>query len=274
MPASPRTNRTNRAGPETCGRSERVGSGRGSGAGCGQYRPAMRVVELWRFPVKSTGGERLLDAEIGELGIAGDRGWGLVDVDTGKVLTARRAPELLQASSRIVGGEVVVTLPDGREVGEGDADALSSWLGRSVELRPAGDEGGVFETPMDVETESDWVSWQGPPGAWHDSTRTRVSLVSQSTLRDWDVRRFRTNVIVDGAGEDDLVGATIGIGDARFDVTKQVDRCVMVTRPQPGLERDLDVLKRVNAERDGFLAIGCLVVSPGVVAVGDEVTRR
>ena len=39
----------------------------------------MRVLELWRYPIKSIGGERLDVAEVAEFGIVGDRGWGLVD---------------------------------------------------------------------------------------------------------------------------------------------------------------------------------------------------
>ncbi|MEM9747679.1 MAG: MOSC N-terminal beta barrel domain-containing protein [Actinomycetota bacterium] len=230
----------------------------------------MRVTEIWRFPVKSIGGERLLDADVDELGIVGDRGWGLVDLTTGNVLTARRCPPLLMAAARVVGGEVVITLPDGTELGEGDDAALSGWLERDVELRSAGDEGGVYENPMNAEAETDWVSWQGPGGAWHDSSRSRVSVVSSDSLRDWDVRRFRTNVVVDGAGEDEFVGRSVRLGEVRLDVVKRIDRCVMVTRPQPGLDRDLDVLKTVNAERESYLSIGCLVSSPGVVAVGDQ----
>lgn len=235
----------------------------------------MRVTEIWRFPVKSMGGETLLGADLTDLGVAGDRGWSIYDVDTGNTLTARRCPDLLFASARVVDGEVVVRLPDDTEVGQGDDAALSDWLGRPVELRSAGDHnlevGGTYEVPLDVENDAEWVSWQGPGGAFHDSTRSRVSLVSEITLRDWDRRRFRTNIITDGAGEDDFVGSAISIGDARLDVTKQIDRCVMVTRPQPDLERDLECLKTINAERATFLAIGCLVTAPGSIALGDEV---
>lgn len=237
----------------------------------------MRVTEIWRFPVKSIGGETLLSADVGDLGIEGDRGWSLFDVETGTTLTARRTPALLFASARVVEGDVVITLPDGSEVGEGDDAALSSWLGHDVELRSAGahnlDVGGTYEVPLDVENDANWVSWQGPGGAFHDSGKSRVSLVSESSLRDWDRRRFRTNVIVDGSREDDFVGGHISIGDVRLDVRKQIDRCVMVTRPQPDLERDLDVLKTINAERATFLAIGCLVATPGTIAIGSDVTR-
>ena len=110
------------------------------------------------------GGEVLLDADVTELGVDGDRRWSLYDVSTGNTLTARRAPSLLSASARVVDGEVVVTLPDGSQVGDGDDGALSTWLGREVELRRADhhpDVGGVYEAPMDVENDADWVSWQG-----------------------------------------------------------------------------------------------------------------
>ena len=33
----------------------------------------MFIKEIWRYPVKSMAGERILNAEMGELGVAGDR---------------------------------------------------------------------------------------------------------------------------------------------------------------------------------------------------------
>ena len=57
-----------------------------------------------------------------------------------------------------------------------------------------------------------------------------------------------------------------------LDVIKPIDRCVMTTRPQPGgIERDLDVLRTINAERQSWLGVGALVVEAGTLAVGDEV---
>ncbi|MEM1331821.1 MAG: MOSC N-terminal beta barrel domain-containing protein [Actinomycetota bacterium] len=234
----------------------------------------MRITELWRYPVKSMGGESLLDVEVDELGLSGDRGWGVFDLETGLTLTGRRTPELLMASSRLADGELVITLPDGTEVGDGDHDALSAWLGRDVELRAAGGAPGRFENPMNVVDETDWIEWDGPDGTFHDSSRSRFTLISTASLREWDLRRFRTNVVVDGSGEDELVGTRIGLGGADgvlADVTKRVDRCVMVTRPQPGLERDRSVLTTLRDESDLCLSVGCLVARPGRLALGADV---
>jgi hypothetical protein len=46
----------------------------------------------------------------------------------------------------------------------------------------------------------------------------------------------------------------------------------MVTRPQGnGLDRNLDVLKTINHDRAGNLAIGALVIEPGVIKLGQPV---
>ena len=53
----------------------------------------MFVKEIWRYPVKSMAGERILHAEVGELGIAGDR-MILVHVG-GRLVTSRTHHRLL-----------------------------------------------------------------------------------------------------------------------------------------------------------------------------------
>jgi uncharacterized protein YcbX len=233
----------------------------------------VRVAELWRYPVLSLQGELLDGAAVG---IVGDRAYAIFDLDTGLGLTARRVPELLFASARLVAPDrpPEITLPDG-SIACGDT-ALSHWLGRRVALRAAADvEERRYENPLDAEHDADWVVFDGAPGPFHDSARTRVSLVSTGTLGAWDRRRFRANVLLDGEGEDELVGSQITIGDATLDIVKRLLRCVITTRPQPdGIERDLDVFKTINRERAGCLAIGALVAQPGTMAVGDEVARR
>ena len=247
----------------------------------------MRVLELWRYPVKSLGGEQLDATVVGEAGLVGDRAWGIHHADTDTVLTARRAPELLFATARMVAdgaasadaasATVVITLPDGRgEVSSADPDVdarLSDWLGRSVTLVRPGRQGATYENPMD-ENESDWIQWQGPAWSFHDSTKSMLSIVGRDTLGERDVRRFRTNVVIEGGGEDALIGSKATLGSSLLSVTKAIDRCVMVTRPQPGLERDLGVLRSIIRERQNLLSVGAMVLSAGPVAVGDEFQQK
>src|SRR3712207_4682071 len=179
----------------------------------------MRVLELWRYPVKSLQGERLTEAAIDALGIAGDRRWALFDRDTGLGLTARRVPELLFGSARVRDdGGVEVVLPDGTVTT--DEQVLSAWLGRRVELRSADDRGEAaptYEAPVDedVPDPTEWLQWEGAPGPFHDSPRIRLSMVSTGTLGTWDRRRFRANVVLDGAGEDAFRGQELELGSAR-----------------------------------------------------------
>ena len=236
----------------------------------------MRVAELWRYPVKSLQGERLAGVEAGPEGLTGDRQWALFDVGTGLGLTARRLPDLLFLSGRLrADGHVEVVLPDGTVTS--DDAVLSGWLGRPVALRAAADAPGErrYESPHEVGEagEYDWDVFSGARGAFHDSSSTRVSLVSTGTLGTWDRRRFRANVVLEGVGEDALVGRRVRLGGAELDVVEQVARCVMVTRPQPGgIGRDNGVLRTIHRERDGCLAVGALVARAGTVAVGDELT--
>lgn len=234
------------------------------------------VIQLWRYPVKSMQGERLEAATIGPRGIVGDRGWAVVDVETGLGLTGRRAPELLFASATLVGDDVRITLPDGTVA---DDAALSEWLGRSVRLTRATDTtSGTFEIGLAEDDDADrdpsvpWVQWEGPAGTFHDSTRTQVSILGADTARGWDLRRFRANVVIAGTGEDDWVGQELRAGTATLDVTKPIDRCVMTTRAQPGgIGRDVDVLRTIIRERANNLGIGTLVRTRGEIRVGDTV---
>ena len=233
----------------------------------------MRVLELWRYPVKSLQGEQLDSVAVTGDGLEGDRRFAIYDVETGLGLTARRVPELLFASARLRDdGSVDITLPDGSLAR--DDGALSAWLGRRVALRSLDAEvPRRFESPaLDVEheTERDWAPYEGAPGAFHDSPGARVSLVSTATIGEWDRRRFRSNVLLEGDGEDSLVGSRVTLGDAIIEVGMRIKRCVMTVRPQPGgIERDLQVLRTIARERDTCLAVGAVVTQPGNVAVGD-----
>lgn len=111
---------------------------------------SMRVAEVWRYPVKSMGGERLDAATVDERGLHADRLWAVRDVELGVVTTARRWPDLLLCSARFAhepGADagpgrpvpVVVTFPDGAEHGSDDPEVdrkLSELIGKPAELVP------------------------------------------------------------------------------------------------------------------------------------------
>ena len=237
----------------------------------------MRVQEIWRYPVKSMQGERLDVADVELQGLRGDRAYALFDTATGLGLTGRRVPQLLFAAAAYRDdGTVKITLPDGRTA---DDDALSDWLGRPVALRSAAEPGErVYENPADFEHDAGWHPFSGSTGAFHDSGQVNVSLLSLATIAEWPRRRFRANVILDGEGEDALVGSRVVLGSTELDVRGRIERCVMVTRPQPDgiggpIEKDLEVLRTIHRERGSRLAIGATVVTPGRFAIGDELHR-
>jgi uncharacterized protein YcbX len=106
------------------------------------------VGALWRFPVKSMQGEPIHEAELTERGVVGDRAYALVDVDSGKVVSAKSVrlfPDLLRCQASLVEAPradadvsiVQITLPDGTTVRSDAPDidaALSRALRREVRL--------------------------------------------------------------------------------------------------------------------------------------------
>lgn len=248
----------------------------------------MHVIELWRHPVKSFQGERLGESAIDADGLRGDRSWGVLDTVTGKMLTGRREPRLLLASSRLDGdGDPHITLPHGRELaGTGpDADrALSEWLGHDVRLVAAVDvpptEAEFFADATDDA--SDVSTWTMPAGRFVDALP--LLLLTTASLRAgaarhpegvWDVRRFRPNVLIDADGadwvEDAWCGQRVRIGAVELAPYFPCQRCTMVTRPQPGIERDLDVFRTLAREHGKTFGVWTGVVTQGTVRAGDDV---
>ena len=139
------------------------------------------VTDLYRYPVKSMQGQRTQDLEVGTVRIAGDRSWGLVDVETGRLASAKRFRRLFEAT----GGDGTATLPDGTTVdltGTDAEDALSAWLGRSVRVVRADDAGDLsyqmtFDPPND---DAEMFDIPVPAGTLLDLAA--VHLVSSATL--------------------------------------------------------------------------------------------
>jgi uncharacterized protein len=248
----------------------------------------MRVAELWRYPVKSLRGEPLETVDVERDGLHGDRRWGIRDEQTGRILTARRRPELLGAAAHDDDGTPVVRLPDGRTVlaAEPGCDAvLSEWLGSPVSLVTSlgGDPGRAEFFADATDDSSEAVEWTMPVNRYVDAAPllvlTTASLRTAATLHPqgaWDTRRFRPNVLVelDGDGwlEDEWVERPVQIGAATVVPVQGCVRCTMVTRRQPGLEHDVEIFRTLARHHGGLFGVWCDVITPGRVRVGDPVS--
>jgi uncharacterized protein YcbX len=247
-----------------------------------------QVRECWRYPVKSMQGERVEALAVGGTGIEGDRAHAVIDVSSGRILTAKTVKELLFA--RVDGG--AVQLPDGTEVAlddPGASGALSAWLGREVRLTtPVAGEERAFQMTFDPPNDAaDLVDIPAPVGSFLDLAA--VHIVTTATLEgcrdkrpelDWDVRRFRPNLVIEIDGppfaENDWGGQALRVGDAvELDVIGPTVRCAMPLRAQPGLEREAGLFHamcELNTRFANHLGVYANTRNPGRVATGDAVT--
>lgn len=235
-------------------------------------------------------GERLQAVEVGPIGVVGDRAYGVLDVGTGRILSAKWEPRLLGATARHDAGDVVLALPTGETatgLGAATDRALGEWLGREVSLRAAGRaDTAVFQAHVDpLDDASDVAEWTGPAGSFRDEAP--VHLLTTATLRamagaapdqQWDLRRFRANVLIevdgDSFAEDEWVGSRVRIGEVELEVFKRTSRCSMVAREQPGgVVRDPDVVRSLRAVHDLKLGVHAAVVTGGRIEEGARVER-
>jgi len=248
----------------------------------------MQVVGLWRYPVKSLQGEPLDSARVEADGLVGDRRWGIRDERTGRILTARRRPELLHAAASYGDDLPRVTLPDGGvAVGPGARTdrLLSEWLSSPVSLvaSTAGAPGRAEFFADATDDASEAIEWTMPVSRYVDAAPvlvlTTASLRTAAGLHPdgvWDPRRFRPNVLVDVEGdgwvEDGWLGRPLHVGTAVVAPTERCVRCTMVTRAQPGLGPDVDIFRTLARRHGGLFGVWSDVRTPGSVSVGDPVS--
>lgn len=208
----------------------------------------MYIAELWRYPVKSMGGERLERARIGPLGIEGDR-IVLVEGGRGPVVTARSHPRLLGHQGSIgPSGDVLV---DGRP-----------WDGPAVNADVQSIAGPGARL----------VRFDGPER--FDVLPLLVATDGAIAAFGQDGRRLRPNLViggVEGLAERGWPGLRLRIGDAWIGVQGLRMRCVMTSYDPDTQARDPSILRGIRERFDGKLALDCYVIEGGEVAVGDAV---
>jgi uncharacterized protein len=151
------------------------------------------VEAVFRYPVKSMLGTRVEQTEVGMSGVAADRGWALVDLQTGKIASAKQ-PRLWQSLLQLQadyndaagpadpGGAVTITLPDGTAVKAGEPGAdevLSGFVGRPVALHQVREPGAEIDRAVPEEVLALGTSSPSPP--WPPSPAPPAALLSRGS---------------------------------------------------------------------------------------------
>lgn len=220
------------------------------------------VAGLYRWPVKSFGGERLDAITLGEQGVEGDRAYAVTEPGAnGEPLSARRAPGLLGWSASYEPAEhaPVVTAPDGSRR-EWSDEALPSLLQDSLGRRV-------------LLTERPALNHDDPGTVLVTTEATRRAVESLLGLR-LDIRRFRTNLHLaldaPAYAEENWQGWEIRLEcGAVLELLEPCDRCVVTTyEPSAPTRRKPEVLRTLQLQRDALFGIRAAVKQPGSVTLG------
>jgi uncharacterized protein len=207
----------------------------------------MVVGELWRYPVKSMGGEQLEVTMLTPDGVPGDR---VVHAQGDRqVLTARSHPALLGFRASLGS--------DGEPLVDGEP-----WSSETIAAR----------VRQAVGENARLARFDGPER--FDVLPLLVATDGAIAALGMDRRRFRPNILVSGAtadAEQSWPGKRLRIGKAIIAVASLRQRCVMTTYDPDTQVQDISVLRRIVRERGGRLALDCSVIEPGRVALGDPV---
>jgi uncharacterized protein YcbX len=259
-----------------------------------------QVVELVRYLVKGCAGESLDRSEVGRKGLADDRLFMVVDGD-GKFVTQRTRPPLAVVRPRLVGTRLALSAPGMTDLefdiaydGDRVEVLLFTWEGKAVDqgTDPAawfaeylGEPCRLVRVVPDHERRSTGLT-QGHVGF---ADAHALLVTSESSLDNLNERiggepplpmnRFRPNVVVSGWSEphtEDRV-RRMTAGQVEMGYEKRAIRCAVPTVDQATGRKaghePTRTLATYRREPEGGVSFGAkfAVVTPGVLAVGDEV---
>jgi len=231
---------------------------------------------IFRYPVKSMGGERLEEAKLGWYGLDGDRRLAfrrMNDRSGMPWLTASKLPDLLLfAPHRREDGAqgdlpTHIRTPDGEEMpvfGEDLATEVGRRYGAPVEMMQL--RHGIFD-------------------------EASISVIALDTVREigrlagrsLDVRRFRPNVVVRSLRsvpfqEDEWLGGVLSFGEGddapAVTVTMRDIRCSMLNLDPDSASPAPEVLKAVVRVHQNTAGIYGAVTRIGRLAVGQTILLR
>ena len=190
------------------------------------------VATIYRYPVKSMMGETLSEADIGEAGIPGDRGWAVRDEKRGGIRGGKKIPQLMTLAAKSGTAAPLITAADG-DSASASSERINDWLSGKLNhpvtlwtLLPADQLdhyrrgapdtedfeqelravfGRLPDEPLpDLTGFKELLEFESPPGTYFDAFP--ISIISQQSLNtmnqleggsQFDVRRFRPNLLVD-----------------------------------------------------------------------------
>ena len=236
------------------------------------------VQRLWRWPVKSMGGEQVGALSVGAHGVGGDRAHAVTHEHKGerRHLTAREAPRLLawQAAYPVDLGagpdpdgapHALVSGPDGRGTWRWGDPGLRSALERDLE-RP-------------VELVRDVTGMADVPGQVLVTTAATHAALERALGRAIDVRRFRPNfhLELDAPAWAELAwpGAAIEFErGVRLEIVEPCVRCAIPTRDPDTQQKWPQLLAHLAAKHGQALGVLARVLSGGRVETGEAVRVR
>lgn len=231
------------------------------------------VEALYRYPVKSMGGERLDLADLGWHGLDGDRRLALRrpgDQNGFPWLTASKLPELIRFAPVRSDASANGDLPAQVRTPEGDVfDVFSQEL--------AGDVARRFGSPVEMVHLNRGIFDEASISA---ITSTTVGEIGRLAAQPPDVRRFRPNILIASARsmpfeEDEWVGGVLTFGDAGdaavICITNHDERCSMVNFEPDSARPTPEVLKAIVQHRNNKAGVYATVTRRGRLAVGQPI---
>jgi uncharacterized protein YcbX len=275
------------------------------------------VKEIWRYPVKGMAGEQVEQCAIGPSGLDGDRIWALRDVARKEIQSCKFRPELLSCSATTRKDSALrhvdIALPDNLSSASDDPGvhrALSELVGyhstleklQPVEALDFYRRHKTDDTTWLDELKATFTREPGEPlpdfSQMPQQARDFVTvpgtfflvtpfhIITSATLNhmksllpeaDWDVRRFRPNIVIEtsdsdkGLVEQGWIGRRMRIAESRIDCTATAPRCGAVTRQQQELGFDKSMLRTIISEAEQNLGIYGSISNQATLAVGDTV---
>jgi uncharacterized protein YcbX len=275
------------------------------------------IREIWRYPVKGMAGESLSVGQLSAQGLVGDRIWAVRDSARQEIQSCKFRPELLLCSARVRAAadhQVDILFPDGSTLIGADTAAharVSQLIGHASTLEPLRPSSDMDFYRRHKRDDHTWLTelkatferegGEPLPGFFTDfpaaaaefvvlpgtfflvtpfhllTTATLAHLKALNPQSDWDVRRFRPNILIDtgadskGLIEQGWLGKQIVIGGAILDCPSTTPRCGAITRAQHALLADKSALRTVVQHADQNVGIYGDTVRGGELRVGDAV---